>query len=652
MYIVCHCMCTFILCTYVIDLVGPKSEKDILLDIIQKAESNHKLIKIRFSTVLCTGLPKTGKTSFCNLIMDGSSASSPAGNFHTTFIKKSMDGSSAKETKWKVIDLEELNKLIDALSSKKSGSLHETWDVLFLLDICVPTSALCLLPDSIITFVTYKMLGENFELNDPCEFIKNKKRYSNFLKEFLSSICCEKKIKKSEFSELKINNKNRRKFYIAFIGTLDGSSFEESYDKEAEIVNESLHIIKEHINCPISDFPLPIWYMEDNNQYLHLVNVTSRKEKHFEKVKSGLEDIVAKTSIYKVPESWMLFHLKIKKFCISNKTSVIEYTIAYENLWRNNTNSNEDELKLALRFFHSVGALLYFHSIKGMENFVIMDFRWLIDNLKYLYDTKDSTFQYDYNARLVLKYEGELMASMIDEMKFEKLGKVNSEDFLNLLENLRIFAPVSQGNYFIPSILDSHEGYNVFSYYGELKSSKPLLITLSSGSLHRSIFCYLAAHMTDNLLPNWSKPKYDESNKRQHTFKDLVTFCVTINSYICHVSILDKTFFIEIRLYSKSKSDCPTDLHLIVFKFIEKSLKIVLKDNLHLPSNYYKYGFLCCKCECKLKPHLMVIKDESNHKIAFCSKTDEVEVLDENYTVWFNKVCYKCMYYSYKFIVK
>ena len=593
--------------------------------------------------MLCTGLAKTGKTSFCNLLMDKTepSASPPSGNFHTIFIKKSANHTSPEKVKWREINLEELNKLIDELSLKKLGSLHnpdETWDVLFLLDISVPTPALCLLQNSVVTFVTYKMVGENFELNDPYKFIKDEKRYSKFIKEFLSSICFGKKAaKKSEFPELEVDT-SYRKFYTVFVGILDGSSSEESYAKEAKVVNESLYIMKEHINCTIKDFPLSVWYTQDNNQYLHLVDVTNHKEKHFEKVKSGLEDIVAKNSTYKVPLSWMLLNFKIQKFCIVHKTSFIEYTDVYEKLWRNEcSNSDENELKLALRFFQSVDALFYFHSVEGMDNFVITDFSWIFDNLKYLHGAKDSTYQYDYNARLVLKYEGELMSSMIEEIKSEHLGKVKLKDFVKLLEHLRFIAPVNQGNYFIPSILDSHEGYNVFGHYGEQKSNS-LLITFSSGSLHRSVFCYLAAHISDNLPPNWSKPKYDESRKHRHTFKDLVTFCVNMNNYIYHVCILDKIFFLEIRIYSKSESQCPTDLHYTTFDFIEKSLKTVCV-NLQLHGDNYKYGFLCCKCECELKQHLMVIRDVKETS-AYCSKTDELEVLEENHTVWFYKVSY------------
>ena len=88
-----------------------------------------------------------------------------------------------------------------------------------------------------------------------------------------------------------------------------------------------------------------------------------------------------------------------------------------------------------------------------------------------------------------MKYEVELMSSMIKEIKSEHLGKVKLKDFVKLLEHLRFIAPVNQ---FIPSILDSHEGYNVLGHYGEQKFNS-LLITFSSGSLHRSVFCYLAA---------------------------------------------------------------------------------------------------------------------------------------------------------------
>ena len=614
-----------------------------MLDIIQKAEKDNGLFKVRFSTVLCTGLAKTGKTSFCNLLMDKTVTPSP-GNFHTTFIKKSTNNTSPEQTKWREINLQELNKLIDELSSKKVGSLchpDETWDVLFLLDVNVPTPALRLLQNSVVTFVTYKMLGENFELKDSGLFIRNEKRYTQLIKEFLSSLCSgEKAAKKSEFPELEVNS-TCRKFYTAFVGILDGSGSEESYAREAEVVNESLCLINEHMNCTIKDFPFSFWSTEDN-KYLHLVNVTNHKENHFDKVKSGLEDIVTKNSTYRIPLSWMLLNFKIQKFCNVNKASFIDYTDVYEKLWRNE-NSNENELKLALKFFHSVGALFYFHSIKGINNFVITDFHWIFDNFKYLHYTKDSAYRFNYKARLVLKYEGELMSDMIEEIKVKHLGKVRLRDFMKLLEHLRFIAPVNRGNFFIPSILDSHEGYNVFDYYGEQKSKPPLLVTFSSGSLHYSVFSYLAAHISDNLPSNWSKPKYNEIMKHRHTFRDLVTFCVKLNNYICFVCILDKTFFLEIRIYSRSKSQCPADLHYTTFNFIEKSLKDVC-ENLQLPCDDFKYGFLCCKCKCD---HLMVIKDVKNsdnnkETLVYCSKTDELvnEVLEEDHTVWFYKVCY------------
>ena len=293
---------------------------------------------------------------------------------------------------------------------------------------------------------------------------------------------------------------------------------------------------------------------------------------------------------------------------MNNKSYFIEYTVVYEQLWRVECRkSSEDELKLALKFFHSVGALFYFHSIKGMDNFIVTDVCWIFDNLKHLHNTKDSTYQYDYNAKLVLKHEGELMSSMIEEIKCDHLGKVKLKDFVNLLEYLKFIAP--------------------------------LLITFSSGSLHRSVFCYLVAHISGNLPHNWSKPTFDEGRKRQHTFKDLTTFCVNANNYVCHVCILDKIFFLEIRIYSNSKNDFPAVLHHTIFDFIEKSLKIVCV-NLKLPLNDYKYGFLCCKCDCEVNQHLMVIKNSDDMTSAYCSKTDELEVLNKNQTMWFYKVCY------------
>ena len=103
--------------------------------------------------------------------------------------------------------------------------------------------------------------------------------------------------------------------------------------------------------------------------------------------------------------------------------------------------------------------------------------------------------------------------------------------------------------------------------------------------------------------------------------------------------ILDKVFFLEIRIYSRSEGNCPINLHCNIYKSIEDSLEVVCTD-LQLTQDDYKllFGFSCHKCECKLKQHLMVIQP-SQKNTACCSKTGERLVLEEeDYTAWFYEV--------------
>lgn len=619
----------------------------------EKTAEGHCLF--RFTAALCTGLKKSGKTSFCDLLMDRNVSSPVSGNSNTTFIKWTGQNSSSKEAKWTEVNSEkELNDVIIKLSSynrqipEESGVL----DVLFLLDVNVSTLPSCLLQRFLVTFVTYKMHGKEFHTSR--KFFESKRCYSQFVKEFLSSTCIEQK-HRSEISAPERNAKN----CIVFVGVCKEASLE-SCCEEATLVNKNLQTIKGQINCPTEKFPITIHRI--NNEYLHLVNLQNpdevvhcekielhKKTKHLQKLKSKLEGIVANNRTQKVQLSWMLLYFRIRKFSITNNTYIVEYAVVYEKIWKAVCgNSNEDQLKNALRFFHKLGALFYFDSIEGMDNFVITDLRWIFDNLKYLYSTKDETDQYDYDAILALKYEGQLRSSVIEEIQFghDQSNKVKFEHFVKLLEHIKFVAPVNKGsNYFIPSILDLHDGKMKFDNY-ITPEFEPLLITFSSGSVHHSVFCYLAAYMFDNVPPYWSKLKYTEGIENQYTFKNLISFSANIDNCPCYVCIFDRTFHLEIHIYSKSESqvDCPPNLHSTVFEFVKDSLKAVCENSLKLPYEDFKYGFSCCFCEKKVEQqHTMLVKKHKNELLADCVTTGENEVLKNmKYAVWFYEVCYNC----------
>ena len=621
-----------------------------LTHIIQEAEKRNCLFKIHFSMVLCIGLPRTGKTSFCNRLMEkGTQAASP-GNTHTIFIKKPSQCHAQEESKWVEITTENLVKIIYEISSYKASpskseitDCDEKWEVLLLLDYNIPLSALSLLPPSVITFVTYKMLGRDFAFSDPNKFIESRNCFSDLVKELLSCSCFKKDAK---YSELEIPGEcgADRVSYTAFVGVLDGSSPKSSYEAEASVINDSLNIVKEHMNCPLDEFPLSFWYVNDDDMYLHLVNPADHNDQNIKNIRSRLNDVIASNSAYKMPVTWIVLFFKVFRLCQESKRSYIHYTDVLK-LWKADCHS-ENELKLALRFFHHVGALFYYDTVEGMKDYVFTDCLWILKGLNYLLsDCKDS--QYDLTTKKVLKYEGQLQSKMIKQIKFDGPGQIKLLTFINLLKHLKYIAPLNANDYFMPSILESHESNpSIFERYGTAQSH-PMLITFSSGSLHRSVFCFLAAYIIKNLPEKWSKLKY---KKYQHTFSDLITFSLGVGHYVC---IIDKIFFLEVKLYSKDKSSS-SSWHNSVFVFIRKALCAVCKE-LRLPQRECKYGFLCCSSDCKdetdgnVMGHMMMVKDFKDDKdaSACCCKTNESSKLSSDHTVWFLEVCYYNSYYVY-----
>jgi len=584
----------------------------------------NKMIQVRYSTILCTGRSKVGKTKFCHALMNQDTPPSGKGDFHKVFVKKKA------ESIWAECDIAQLGVLIDQANklhcTKESNCTtpadvidgDEVLDILILLDINVPTSTICLLPQALVTFVTYKLCGkEDYVCHVTC----------NFIKELMSSYCFEDK---PTFTEYEIKNDIEKEFYTAFIGTFfnDDSSSETIYNKEASTVDEKLQKLESCINCSLNGMPLSFWFLETES-YLHVVNLINTPDKIFKDLRDRLEETVTQNSVYQIPLTWVLLSLKIQKLCSEHepKLAFLKYEII-EKIWIDECGMHkEDELKLALQFFHHRGVLLHFDAIEGVKDYVFVHCCWIFDQLKYL--LTDLKYKgRNHNAKELFMKEGVLSSKMIKEIEFDGPEKITLQAFLKLLSHLKFIAEIKLNEYFMPSILESYEcDENIFSRYGS-KSYDSLLITFTSGSMHRSVFCFLATSLMKKLPEGWLKLAYDKPRRQQHTFKDLIIFSIKTGYY---VYIIDKVFSLEVSIYSKS-SPCD-DLHMSVYKIIENTLKDVCKS-VEIPYEECRYGFLCNTCGSS--DHMMVILTDC---VAHCSKNNDSLHLSRSQTVWL-KVSY------------
>ena len=609
--------------------VDPTDEASILKSI---AEKQNNIIKVRYSTVLCTGETKAGKTKFCNLLMNKTTQSPAGGDYHSVFVKKHG------ENDWREINFEQLIDQINdkcCVSHAKHTGTDEVLDILILLDINVPAPAICLLQPAIVTFVTYRLRGQEDVV---CT------RTHKFIKELMSSNCFGRK---PRFEEFEATDTTEKASYTAFIGTIynDENNSKEVFKKEVAMVSESLTSLKGRINCSLREFPLELWYEESSDGYLHVVDLKNTKDENVSKIKDLLDKTVTQNSIHKIPASWALLGLSVQRICYEQKVQFVLYKVVFEKIWKTECNMHDEtELERALQFFHHQGVLFHFSTVKGASDYVFTRCCWMFDKLKYLLGgLKDEKIK-NREAKQLLLRNGILNSKMIREVEFEGPGKMTFKGFINLLQHLKFIAPVSQNEYFIPSILQSHESdKRAFEIYGNARYDS-LLITFSSGSLHRSVFCFLSAHLLSKTPDGWSPLYYDEKVKQQRTFKDLITFSIGIKEYVC---IMDKTFFLQIQIRAKSEQ-CNPKLHSSVLGEIEEALKVVCK-NLDIPTERCKYGFLCSNDECQSDEHMMILKD-LNELQAHCSKTNQPLQLLNKHILWLEvcvNLCMHCVCNSY-----
>ena len=577
------------------------------------AERQSNVVKVRHSTVVCTGEQKAGKTKFCNLLMNKTAQSSASGDYHTVFVKK------YGETDWIEINFEQLNVLTDHInqnhgdSHAKHTGADKVLDILILLDINVPAPAICLLQPAIVTFVTYRLRGQE-------EAVRSKKT-CKFIEELMSSNCF---VKEPKFGELKVGTTEKAS-YTAFIGTTfeDGSNLDDAYKEEADMVNRYLNSLVNQINCSLRRFPLELWYADDTNNYLHVVDLSKNDDKNICWIKESVEKTLAENATHKIPISWVLLCFKIQSTCYEKKVQHVSYNTVFNNIWKTECNMHsETELKLALQFFHHQGVLFHFSTVDGVSDYVFTRCCWMFDELRRLLG-KFKDDKRNRAAKQLLMKEGILNSKMIREIEFE--GPMTFTAFLNLLHHLKFIAPVKKNEYFIPGILDPYKG--IFKEYGSA-CCEPLLITFLSGSLHRNVFCFLSAHILSMELEEWEPLCYDEQVGQQHTFQDMITFSIGIKKYIC---IIDKIFFLKIQFFTKS-GQCDPKLHASIFTIINKALTAVCRD-LEVPIEICKYGFYCNNDKCKSDEHMMLVKELSKQK-AVCSKSSDQLDLSIYHTVW------------------
>lgn len=364
--------------------------------ILQLIQQDNISFKVQVSIVVCTGIPKTGKTSFSYLLMKNQPKDTTDYNrdHHTIYIKR-KNKNVREDVKWEKI---ELNKLIDQLKNyiegKNEYSLkmtktsdiqmqhlqdeivkikdEEIWSILIILDVSVPTLAIDLLPPSIVTFVTCRICDQAEELS--IEELES----SLFINALMSCNSFKTNPKEnSAFDELiEKKYKGKKRYYTAFVGVYK-KHISKSSEASINTQLKNLHDKLDHLQCSkLQEISYPYWFSKDG--ILNSVDIDNTNDGIAECLCDQMEKQLFRSTIYNVPITWLLLYFEILKRCEGNK--FVHYKTILDSVWKNMCNNkNEDELKIALSFFHYQEALLYYKDIDGICNYIFKDTRWLFE---------------------------------------------------------------------------------------------------------------------------------------------------------------------------------------------------------------------------------------------------------------------------------
>ena len=610
------------------------SDKQLILEKIQKAKDSGLTLKLCYTTVAFTGSSAAGKTSFLKLLNKERFTT----DHHSTNIAVSKQvvhtagvAESGVKLQWIELSHETMLKqlgeylethtelsYIKILLQKfgigsnatsqvedniaksalkifdKTPSLGDVWKMINFLDTGGQPEFINLFPaisSSIaLTFIILNMCGGVKSLDEPVKVIHSKKgkqsyipydlHYTNLdLIKLLMAFSKDSSLKTKPLKlPIEYKNKNTSTSYQCYVGThADKVSPEEIQEIESKLKSTA-----DELKCSKS-----LWELD--KKVLFPVDNTTAGGKNEDPIagviRTRIQELVENSNIYEVPITWFILLLEMQRICREKNISFLSYMEAVKICKIGRLSQDEREVQSALLFFHHMGIILYYHEVPGMCQYVIINHQWLFEKLTSLVNVTFERKGYDLDAITKFENEGLLSRSLIEQINLAT--GINPECFVALLQHLRVVAKVDEEKYFMPCVLRSFKliTSNILDQHGDIQYTE-LLVHFADNPLPRGFFCCLAVEICQNLPKNWLLPLHSTEQK-QHTYNDLITFHTSDTGH--SISLIDKIGHLEIQI--RHKKYLPA-IHYNVQCFLSKSFDKVC-THLQLDNEQFCYGFLC-----------------------------------------------------------
>ena len=306
------------------------------------------------------------------------------------------------------------NESVNTPISVLEESIPETWDLFTLLDTGGQPEFINMLPainaSTDITFIVMDISEGRECLNTKIKVIYKQEnykygeqilKYSNrdLLKCLLSSAKVAS-MKKHNFHPELINKvpEGKQQKVVYIIGTFADKLKSKSRQKYNEVVCEIDEEIKKLVEV-IEEEGVIVFHCNEVGNYLNPIDNTIPRD--FQKnimkdsamqaiqsetidtilrIREHSNEILQKTVQYKIPITWFILELQLRK---SDKICIpfSEVKTICDEIMPSHRKLKDNQIKEVLKFYHLYGMLLYFDEVDGMNNFVITDPQWLFTNL-------------------------------------------------------------------------------------------------------------------------------------------------------------------------------------------------------------------------------------------------------------------------------
>ena len=396
----------------------------------------------------------------------------------------------------------------------------------------------------------------------------------------------------------------------------------------------------------------------DNNSETQIIEDDAKRYTNIFDIRKYIQKFLNNQDEIHVPIKWLLLELEIRKVCQQRNCNLMSYDdvlklakerkLGYNGEFGDGVDIDSEQfIKQGLRLHHSFGVLLYFEDVEGMQKLVITNHQWLFNKLSKIVE---NSFTCDTQEETKDLTKGIFKKSLLGNDSLD-IGKdftdskidINSVDpinaFLNLLEHLRIAAPLTENDvkYFMPCLLDSCEITDLKKKVPEYKANniKPLLIQFKSTdnktySFPRGAFCFLVVELMMSM--KWELYR--------QAYVNLLTLFKKDTAH--HVTLIDRTFCLEVHVTYKKDNN----IHDEVRKIINKALHTVA-EKLKIDCNLC-HGFTC-PCRLIREMHIAYIR-EDNDKYCCCNETSPTKLTD-SHTIWLKRYHKVSIVFNHVYIV-